>query len=278
LGSLFVNNSTVSGNSAKEFGAGVYNEASSTVKNTILANNTSGGNCFASGSLISEGHNLADDNTCASFFTAIGDLNNSPAGLDSNGLQNNGGSTQTIALLPTSAAVDKIPVEDCTTVAGMTVTTDQRGVPRPQGAACDIGAYELGGEQWTFCAPEGGLCAFTGTTEVRYGANGVYVYLTLTDGTACTNAVFGDPIYGTVKECATRIPPDQTEWTFCAVEGGECAFTGVRDVRYGANGVYVYQTLLDGTACNNQVFGDPLYGVVKSCSLRTASGSLLTAR
>ena len=49
---------------------------------------------------------------------------------------------------------------------------------------------------WTFCANEGGLCAFTGTKEVQYGANGSYSYKTLTGGTACTNAVFGDPLPG----------------------------------------------------------------------------------
>lgn len=57
---------------------------------------------------------------------------------------------------------------------------------------------------WTTCATEGGVCAFSGTHEVRYGANGSYVYQTLTGGTACTNAVFGDPIVGTVKACAIR--------------------------------------------------------------------------
>jgi len=59
------------------------------------------------------------------------------------GLQNNGGPTQTIALLGTSAAVDAIPVSACTDVGGNPVATDQRGVLRPQGAACDIGAFEL---------------------------------------------------------------------------------------------------------------------------------------
>ena len=131
---------------------------------------------------------------------------------------------------------------------------------------------------WTFCAPEGGVCAVTGTMEVRYGADGAYVYQTLTDGTACTNAVFGDPLQGTPKACAYRLPPDPTEWTFCAAEGGQCPFSGTREVRYGANGVYVYQTLLNGTACNNFFFGDPIRGVVKSCSVRTASGSSLTSR
>ena len=130
---------------------------------------------------------------------------------------------------------------------------------------------------WTFCAAEGGVCAFSGTMEVRYGANGFFFFQTLTDGTACANEVFGDPISGTVKQCSIPSPP-QPEWTSCAPEGGVCAFTGTTEVRYGANGTYVYQTFTDGTACNNEVFGDPIVGVVKSCALRTASGSSLTSR
>jgi len=40
--------------------------------------------------------------------------------------------------------------------------------------------------------------------EVRFGANGSYFYKTLSDGTACTNAVFGDPIVDVVKSCSIR--------------------------------------------------------------------------
>ena len=58
---------------------------------------------------------------------------------------------------------------------------------------------------WAFCAGEGGVCTFTGTDEVRYGANGAYFYRSLTNGTACTNSVFGDPIPGTAKQCALRV-------------------------------------------------------------------------
>jgi hypothetical protein len=58
--------------------------------------------------------------------------------------------------------------------------------------------------EWTFCARENGFCAFTGTKEVRYGANGVYVTRTLTDGTPCTNAVFGDPLPYVTKACDVR--------------------------------------------------------------------------
>ena len=52
-------------------------------------------------------------------------------------LADNGGDTLTHALVPGSPAVDAVPT-DC----GPPVT-DQRGVPRPQGAACDIGALEV---------------------------------------------------------------------------------------------------------------------------------------
>ena len=54
---------------------------------------------------------------------------------------------------------------------------------------------------WTFCANENSFCSFSGTAPVRYGANGIWVTLTKTNGTPCTNAVFGDPIYGTFKSC-----------------------------------------------------------------------------
>jgi uncharacterized repeat protein (TIGR01451 family) len=51
-------------------------------------------------------------------------------------LQDNGGLTFTHALLPSSQAINGGDNSGCP-------STDQRGVPRPQGAACDIGAYEL---------------------------------------------------------------------------------------------------------------------------------------
>jgi hypothetical protein len=55
-------------------------------------------------------------------------------------LQNNGGPTATRALLPGSPAVDG---GWCTDSDGAAVTADQRGVSRPQGASCDIGAFEV---------------------------------------------------------------------------------------------------------------------------------------
>jgi hypothetical protein len=147
-GTLTVTNGTISGNSAGDLGSGILNDSggSTTLKNAIVANSPSRGNCSNFGTIVSQGYNLSDDATCSSFFTQPGDLNSTPAGLDPNGLQNNGGPTQTIALLATSPAVDAIPVSPtnyCTDTNGNPIATDQRGVSRPQGPACDIGAFEL---------------------------------------------------------------------------------------------------------------------------------------
>jgi hypothetical protein len=93
------------------------------------------------------GHNLSDDNSCTSVLTQPGDLNNTPAGLSPNGLYNNGGKTPSIALLTGSPARDAVPLSPtsyCTAIDGVTpIANDQRGVARPQGAACDIGAFEF---------------------------------------------------------------------------------------------------------------------------------------
>lgn len=143
-GTVTMSFGTLSANSA-DLGGAIFNNGTLALKSTLLAGQSSGGNCYSSGtsSSSSAGYNLADDNTCT-FLSQTGDQNNnSNAGLSASGLQNNGGPTQTIALLPTSSAVNAIPIAACTDTLGNRVNTDQRGVGRPQGSACDIGAYEL---------------------------------------------------------------------------------------------------------------------------------------
>jgi len=77
------------------------------------------------------GYNLASGGDCR--FGATGDLQNTDPKLAA--LQANGGPTDTNALLPGSPAIDA--GGDCA------ASSDQRGIARPQGAACDIGAFEL---------------------------------------------------------------------------------------------------------------------------------------
>lgn len=58
-------------------------------------------------------------------------------------------------------------------------------------------------------------------------------------------------------------------WVSCSGENGFCSFSGTQNVRYGANGVYVYRVVSSGTTCSNAVFGDPIFGVAKTCSLNS---------
>jgi hypothetical protein len=62
---------------------------------------------------------------------------------------------------------------------------------------------------WQVCAKEGETCAFTGTRRVRYGVAGRFTRAKrLTDGTPCTNEVFGDPAIGTAKQCQMEVAND----------------------------------------------------------------------
>jgi hypothetical protein len=142
-GTLTLINSTFSGNGAEDGVGGVIvsTEGSASFKSTILAASTSGGNC--SGTITDLGYNISDDDSCG--FTATGSQNNTDPLLDSAGLANNGGPTQTVALLSGSPAIDAILLASCTDQDGTPLTTDQRGFRRPDNGegVRDIGAYEF---------------------------------------------------------------------------------------------------------------------------------------
>ena len=129
-GALSIVFSTFSGNSADIGGGGGISGGTVDMRGSIVANNT-GGDC-AGVILTDEGYNLESGFSCG--FTGTGSLQNTDPKLKS--LQNNGGPTQTMALEPDSPAIDQIPLSGC-------IATDQRGVSRPQGPACDMGAFEL---------------------------------------------------------------------------------------------------------------------------------------
>jgi hypothetical protein len=105
-----------------------------TLRNSIFANgfaeDTSTANC--EGTIVGDGFNLNSPaaNGCPGAVA--------PALPMSSTLADNGGPTQTLALFTGSPALDMIPPTGANCPA-----TDQRGVTRPQGSACDIGAFEL---------------------------------------------------------------------------------------------------------------------------------------
>ncbi|MFE9773598.1 choice-of-anchor Q domain-containing protein [Streptomyces sp. NPDC005931] len=104
-----------------------------TLRDTIIAGNTVGqapGDCKkAFATIESRGNNLDSGNSCS--LTAEGDLPRRDPHLAP--LGDHGGPTDTVPLLAGSPALDA--ARDCP-------SADQRGVPRPQGPACDIGAFE----------------------------------------------------------------------------------------------------------------------------------------
>jgi uncharacterized repeat protein (TIGR01451 family) len=134
-------NSTFSGNQAGTFGGGVYNDIYgriATIANTIIANNT-GGNCR--GPIWAGIKNLTDSGGCA-----IGWTNTLVPTDDLGPLADNGGPTQTIALIDLSGdgnpAIDTGDNPICANAPVNNI--DQRGAARPVNTTCDIGAYEYG--------------------------------------------------------------------------------------------------------------------------------------
>jgi CSLREA domain-containing protein len=168
---MAITNSTISGNSASDSAGGIINSATLALINSTIVSNTAGsyhggiGN-FTSGAdlrfkntliagnaptdcggntyLISQGHNLIQNTSDCSIIGTVDDLASDITGRDPRlgSLQDNGGQTQTHALLLGSPAVDAGANDSCP-------STDQRGEPRPVDgdhsgtATCDVGAFEV---------------------------------------------------------------------------------------------------------------------------------------
>lgn len=127
-GTLALTNVTITGNA----GAGIYSFPSantSTIRNTIIGGGCQGGPLGASGD-----YNLETGESCG----LSGGHNLTGMNPQLAPLANNGGPTQTHALLPYSPAINAAG-----TSANGCPATDQRGVTRPQRGACDIGAFEF---------------------------------------------------------------------------------------------------------------------------------------
>jgi hypothetical protein len=174
-GSVTISDSTIAGNTAR-LGGGVYvqNTAPVSLENVTIADNTAtssggaGGNVYnaysstnplqATNTIIAGGfattagtencggtapvvgggaHDLEDRNQCG--LTGAGDLVNTNPLLGP--LQNNGGVLSTLALGVGSPAINA--GTGCVDAASMPLGHDERGVMRPQGPSCDIGAFEF---------------------------------------------------------------------------------------------------------------------------------------
>ncbi len=146
-------NVTISAN-ASEIGGGIYNSENSnpTLTNVTLVHNSAsvdgGGiyNSYSTAQIINsilwanKPNSICGNQANVSYtiiqnaYAGIGNIHANPL-LDN--LADNGNFTLTHALLSGSPAIDAANQKHCPQI-------DQRGVQRPQGAGCDIGAFEFG--------------------------------------------------------------------------------------------------------------------------------------
>ena len=168
-GTLVLINSTISGNSTNANGGGVYLDGVGKFTNSTIVNNSanSGGGVYVDGTrekglirgLLNYTNTIIADNTISFVeygttdchlgdYASVGtNVNNlvedgscDPAHSGDpqlTPLDDNGGDTRTHAPSPDSPVINAIPAGECI------VDSDQRGLSRPSGAGCDIGAVEL---------------------------------------------------------------------------------------------------------------------------------------
>jgi hypothetical protein len=137
FGATTIKQSTLAGN-ASPYGANILNYTGFTlsISMSIVSGGLSGSNCGGQAPITDAGYNIDSSSSCG-FSASQHSMSNTQPQLDA--LSANGGPTQTMALPAGSPAVDAIPAS----TLGCTGSTDQRGISRPQGSGCDIGAYEL---------------------------------------------------------------------------------------------------------------------------------------
>jgi large repetitive protein len=134
LGTAILTHVTVAANSAGFFGAGIYDTGGGgtvELRNSLVDEPGQPGAQSCDGLIQSGGGNLDSGTSCG--FSMPTDI--SKAGSQVAPLAFNGGPTATHAVKPGSLAIDAAVAANCT-------AHDQRGIARPQGSGCDIGAYE----------------------------------------------------------------------------------------------------------------------------------------
>ena len=180
-----ITDSTIAFNTAQQPGGGLHvggGPGPFTLNNTIVSNNTSNFagfmNCGSVTIVDSEGNNLEKGTSCG--LDQPTDINADPRLGD---LTNNGGPTNTRALLAGSPAInaggDPFP------------STDQRGVARPQGFANDIGAVERRQEINVVQCPTGGTspddCVGTNARDALIGRDGAFDHIQGEEGNDAYN-------------------------------------------------------------------------------------------
>ncbi len=143
-----INNSTIAYNSSSNIGGGVARESGIvSIQNSILAKNTAATNGVdCSGTINTSDHNILGNITGCTVSSGTGDKFN----VDPLLVSTLSGTLPLHSLQAASPAIDAGDINTC-------LTSDQRGMSRPQGSTCDMGAYEY--------ATQGGLNVVSGSGQ-----------------------------------------------------------------------------------------------------------------
>ena len=197
--STTLRNVTIAGNTGPRDvqGAGLFVLDDVTFVNSIVAyNRTDDGvasNCLDNGTIHSSGHNLEEGTDCN--FTAPNGLQNSDPLLGP--LQDNGGPTDTRALGSGSPAIDAADASLCP-------ADDQRGIARPQGPGCDIGAFEVAvAVQGDLSPPDTAIVS--GPTALVRGRTATFTFSSDDPGATFECSLDGAPFFACVSPFTT--PP-----------------------------------------------------------------------
>ena len=244
FGTVNLNNNTIANNTGGLGGGGIRNFGTANITSNLVANNTGAnlGDISGDGETISGGNNLVGN---ANDVSGLADTDITDVDPLLGELQDNGGATQTIALLEDSPAIDAGSNPD-------NLTTDQRGdgFDRTVGDAIDIGAFEVQDVN----NPDNPDNPNLSIDDIFPGTDGDDLY----NGLGGNDLIFGgdgnDTLFGGAK--------DDT------LSGG-----AGDDILRGGNG----NDLLDGDAGNDYLFGksgnDILIGGDGNDTLRSGDGN-----
>jgi uncharacterized repeat protein (TIGR01451 family) len=209
-GQTHIDSSTIVSNTTTD--GGIYNLSTTNLTNTIVAYHSNNDCSNPSGSVNSRGYNLDSDNTC--LLIEPGDIPGTNPLLAP--LADNGGP------MPTHLPMARSPVIDAGHEGEQCPATDQRGVPRPQFAGCDIGAVErnpadlgisktvtptvveTGGETITYTLRFFNIGDITATTVILTDTLPAFVTITnvIGSGVPFTNTGSTDPLVWDVADMA----------------------------------------------------------------------------
>jgi predicted outer membrane repeat protein len=258
-------NVTISGNNAS-YGGAIYNygdsgNTSPTLSNVILWGDTAGsdGNeIFNDTATPTIDHSIVQGSGgSASWDTALGTDGggNLDADPELGPLANNGGVTQTMLPGAGSAAIDAGDDTECP-------TTDQRGVTRPQGPHCDIGAVEVATAGYIIGGVASGQ---TGAVVLQLDGTSPTSTQQLTLATGDTSFTFAMPLVA------------GSNWSvsvFSAPSGQSCSLANASGSAIAASVTNVALTCANvAVAIAPLMLTDAVYGVAYSQTLTASSSS-----